>query len=96
MESIGHTHTHSGRNFHSYGTTVLRAPGRGTPHQSNSLHAHVPTNCLLVHWWVLSPAGMNRGGGGGVTFKTTHPLAQIDGATISRISVVGKDVALLP
>ena len=22
MESIGHTHTHSGRNFHSYGTTV--------------------------------------------------------------------------
>ena len=23
MESIGHTHTHSGRNFHSYGTTGL-------------------------------------------------------------------------
>ena len=26
MESIGHTHTHSGRNFHSYGTTVLLDP----------------------------------------------------------------------
>ena len=23
MESIGHTHTHSRRNFHSYGTTVV-------------------------------------------------------------------------
>ena len=26
MESIGHTHTHSGRNFHYYGTTVVLLP----------------------------------------------------------------------
>ena len=62
MESIGHTHTHSGRNFHSYGITVppCVCVRRASKQETSMCTLHCKTlsiqNTLLLRCYSQRPA----------------------------------------
>ena len=62
MESIGHTHTHSGRNFHSYGTTIppCVCVRRASKQETSMCALHCKTltiqNTLLLRCYSQRPA----------------------------------------
>ena len=62
MESIGHTHTHSGRNFHSYGTTIPPCVyvRRASKQETSMCALHCKTlsiqNTLLLRCYSQRPA----------------------------------------